>query len=151
MIEVQYHTEYFKLSWTILSHWKSSSVTSIIQSWHNQKHQLTRPQCYTCWKLGSKLQCEYTYTFTADCLWKAQLTPANCVAQCPTCVKLHPPKQCRQNFKKIIEWRRWGTVMATKLHSISCQYISKNCFLCLYVVHIRALMSLFYVQIWLIN
>jgi len=55
----------------------------------NQKHQHTQPQRCMCWKLGSKLQCEYTYTFTTDCLWKAQPTPANCVAQCPTCY-IHP-------------------------------------------------------------
>ena len=129
MIAVQYHTEYFKLSWTILSRWKSSSVTFIIWSWHNKKHQHTQPQCYNCWKLGSKLLCDYTCTFTGNCLWKAQLTPANCVAKCSTCVKLYPPKQCWQNFKKIIECWRQATVMATKLHSISCQYISKNCLL----------------------
>jgi len=108
---------------------KNSWITSVIWSWHNQKHQHTHVQCYKCWKLGSKLRCDYTCTFTGDCLWEAQSTPANCVAQCPTCVKLYPPKQCWQHFKKIIEWWRWGTVMATKLHSISCHYISKNCLL----------------------
>jgi hypothetical protein len=106
------------------SHWKSSSITPIIWPWHNQKHQYTQPQCTMCWKPGSKLPYDYTCTFTGDCLWKAQPTPANCYSA--PHVKLYTPKQCRQNFKKITECWRWGTVMATKLHSISSQYISKN-------------------------
>lgn len=128
MIAVQYRTEYFKLSWTIF-------LTEQVPQLHlSYGHDTTRntsilSRSATC---AGNWAASYNVTTHAHLLGNAYEKLSRLlrtVLHSAPRVKLYTPKQCWQNFKKIIKCWLWGTVMATKLHSISSQYISKNCLL----------------------